>query len=46
MESFQELPGIEKGLYGLRSSGARFHEHLSDIMRKMEFKPSNSDPDL
>ena len=31
---------FNKGLYGLRSSGARFHEHLSDILRRMEFKPS------
>ena len=31
---------FDKGLYGLRSSGARFHEHLSDILRKMDFFPS------
>ena len=27
---------FDKGLYGLRSSGARFHEHLSDILRKID----------
>ena len=30
---------FDKGWYGLRSSGARFHEHLSDILKKMDFKP-------
>ena len=37
---------FDKGLHGLRSSGARFHEHLSGILRKMDFKPSKADPDL
>ena len=37
---------FDKGLYGLRSPGARFHEHLSDILRKMDFFPSKADPDL
>ena len=49
-EEYGPLSGIiwifDKGLYGLRSSGARFHEHLSDILKKMEFKPSQADPDL
>jgi hypothetical protein len=35
-----------KGLYGLKTSGARFHEHLSDILRKMGFLPSKADADL
>ena len=35
-----------KGLYGLRSSGAKFHEHLSDILRKTGFIPSHTDLDL
>jgi hypothetical protein len=34
---------IDKGLYGLRSSGARFHEHLSGMLRKLGFKPSKAD---
>jgi hypothetical protein len=33
-------------LYGLRSSAARFHEHLSAKLKKMGFKPSKADPDL
>ena len=47
-EEFGSVAGevlvFDKGLYGLRSSGARFHEHLSDIiLRKMEFIPSKAD---
>ena len=34
---------FDKGLYGLRSSGARFHKHLSDFLRKIGFLPSNAD---
>ncbi len=37
---------IDKGLYGLRSSSARFHEHLATKLRKMKYKPSFADPDL
>ena len=37
---------IDKSLYGLRSSAARFHEHLSTKVRKMGFRPSKADPDL
>ena len=36
-DDYGELSGkmlvFNKGLYGLRSSGARFHDHLSDILR-------------
>jgi hypothetical protein len=35
---------IDRSLYGLKSSSARFHEHLS--MRQMGYKPSKADPDL
>jgi len=49
-DDYGELSGkvlvINKGLYGLRSSGARFHEHLSDILRKTGFIPSKADSDL
>jgi hypothetical protein len=35
-EEYGSLAGkvliIDKGLYGLRSSGARFHEHLSGML--------------
>ena len=30
----------------MKTSGARFHEHLSDILRKMGFHPSKADADL
>ena len=45
-----ELQGMKmivcKALYGLQSSSARFHEHLSVKLRKLNFKPSKADPDL
>ena len=37
---------IVKALYGLRTSGARFHEKLSDTLRQEGFVPSLADPDL
>ena len=37
---------IDKALYGLRTSGARFHDKLSDTLREMGFMPCKSDPDL
>jgi hypothetical protein len=37
---------VDKGLYGLKSSAARFHEHLAAKLRKMGFKPSRTDLDL
>ena len=37
---------VDRSLYGLRSSAARFHEHLSVKLRKMGFRPSKADPDL
>ena len=37
---------IEKGLYGLKTSAARFHEHLSAKLRSMGFYPSRADADL
>ena len=47
---FGELEGhtliIHKALYGLRTSGARFHEKLADTLRDMGFRPSFADPDL
>ena len=36
---------IEKGLHGLKSSSARFHEHLSARLQKMVFAPSKADFD-
>ena len=37
---------ISKALYGLRSSGARFHDKLYDTLTDMGFRPSYADPDL
>ena len=37
---------IDKGLYGLKTSSARFHESLSAKLRKMGFSPSKADFDL
>ena len=39
-------PLIDKALYGLKSSSARFHEHLSATLLSMGYKPSKSDYDL
>ena len=35
-----------KGLYGLKTSGARFHESLSDTLLSIGFRPSRADADL
>jgi len=35
---------INKGLYDLRSSSARFHKHLSQKLQIMGYKPSKADP--
>ena len=49
-KEFGELAGqpliIQQGLYGLRSSAARFHEHLASRIRDLGFTPSKADPDL
>ena len=37
---------IEKSLYGLKSSAARFHEHLSVTLRSLGYKASKADFDL
>ena len=37
---------IDKGLYGLRTSSARFHEHLSAKLRRMGYRPSFADNDM
>ena len=47
---FGDLAGhvlvVYKALYGLRTSGARFHESLADTLRDMRFVQCRSDPDL
>jgi transposase InsO family protein len=37
---------VVKGLYGLKTSGARFHESLSDTLLSMGFRPCRADADL
>ncbi len=37
---------ILKALYGMRSSGARWHERFADILRSMGFTPSKAEPDI
>jgi hypothetical protein len=47
---FGELEGhtlvIVKALYGLRSSGLRWHERFADCLRDMGFYPSKAEPDI
>ena len=49
-KGFGKLEGhtlvINKALYGLRSSGLRWHEKFSDTLRDMGFKISKADPDV
>ena len=37
---------IDKALYGLRTSGARFHAKFADTLRALNFFPSYADPDV
>ena len=37
---------IEKAIYGLCSSSARYHERFAETMRDMGFTPSPADPDV
>jgi hypothetical protein len=37
---------IIKALYGLKTSGARWHERLADVLRDLGFEPSKADPDV
>ncbi len=37
---------VEKALYGLRTSGARFHAKFADTLRTLGFKPTYADPDV
>jgi hypothetical protein len=47
---FGELQGrtmiIVRALYGLKSSGAAWHEHFANTLYDMDFKPSYADPDV
>ena len=37
---------VEKALYGLQTSGARWHERLADCLRGMGFFPCKAEPDI
>jgi hypothetical protein len=37
---------IDKSLYGLKTSAARFHEHLSESLLRLGFQKTKHDPDL
>ena len=37
---------IDRSLYGLKTSAARFHEHLSVKLQDLGYNPSKADPDL
>ena len=37
---------VKKALYGLPTSGNRWHAQLSQTLRDMGFKPTRFDPDL
>ena len=47
---FGDLQGhvlvIDKALYGLRTSGKRWHERLSDCLRDLGFQPCIAEPDI
>jgi hypothetical protein len=47
---FGDLQGhtfvIRKALYGLKSSGLRWHERFSEVLHDMGFKPSRAEPDI
>ena len=37
---------ITKALHGLKSSGLRWHERFTDVLREMGFFPSKAEPDI
>jgi len=47
---FKELEGqiliIQKALYGLRTSGLRWHEKFTDCLHGLGFEPSRAEPDI
>jgi hypothetical protein len=36
---------IDKSLYGIKTSDARFHEHLSESLLRLGLKKTKHDPD-
>ena len=37
---------IVKALYGLKSSGARWHDRMADAMCELGFEPCKADPNI
>ncbi len=37
---------IHKALYGLRSSGARWHDKFAECLRELSFQPCKAEPDI
>jgi hypothetical protein len=37
---------LDKSLYGLKTSAARFHEYLSESLLRLGFKKTKHEPDL
>ena len=37
---------IHKALYGLRSSGARWHDRFAEVLRELGFLPCRAEPDI
>ena len=37
---------IKRALYGLKTSGVRWHERFSDVLRDMGYFPSRAEPDI
>jgi hypothetical protein len=46
LETVRAILVIVRAQYGLRSSGARWHDKLADVLRDMGFKPSLSEEDI
>src|SRR5688572_9177320 len=43
--AMEELPTL-RALYGLRSSGARWHDKLADVLQNEGFTPCKAEPDI
>ena len=47
---FKELQGhvlvIQKALYGLRSSGLRWHQRFAAVLKELGFEPCKAEPDI
>jgi Reverse transcriptase (RNA-dependent DNA polymerase) len=41
-----QLLTVVRALYGLRTSGARWHDRFADVMHQMGFTPCKADPDM